>query len=444
MKQHKVLLFIILGLIIGSTGCTSKKVDQESSDISELTGESDGAAEASSDEASDDFASEDTAEAGAAEDGASAAPADETASNEGLEELGEGEDVAATDEFSEDGADETAATEPAPADETATDVASAGTAEELSTSEVAPPEEPSSATNTAVSEASSSDEMQGLSEESAPAKPVIPLQKMMTTPYRKNGVLVNGLYVARTGDTTESVSQKIYGADKTAELKDINSTLARRSMKVGDKVYYSSPNRPTDESTILTYYEDKGLAPEVYLSKSGDNIRTVAKELLGETDSWKELWSTNLEVESKGELDEGTRLRYWSTESASVSAPAVAANTAPPIEDQMAPPPMAEPPPLPDEAAVSPPSDVAAMETAPPPPMEEVAPPPPPMAEAPPVSAQVDSASNLTEDPDQMMTLMTGAVLLIAAIAMFIIIRKKRAKRSGGIEFQTAANTHID
>jgi len=288
----------------------------------------------------------------------------------------------------------------------------------------------------------SADESQGFTEEVAP-KPVIPLQKMMATPYTKNGVLLNTLYVARPGDTVESVSQKIYGQDKSAELKASNSTLARRAMKVGDKVYYNSPQRATDSTQILTYYEDVGLAPEVYLSKPDDNIRTVAKNLLGDENSWKELWSTNIDVESKAELPEGTRLRYWSAET-SVAAP-IAAVTPGEAPQQEAPPQMpdvaqapVEPPPVQDINQADVPPPVVAEVNEPPPPTE----PPPPVPAAP--TAAADGMAALGEDPDQMMVLGAGAILLLAGIALFIIIRKKRAKRNSGIDFQTATHTQIE
>ncbi|MCB0351370.1 MAG: hypothetical protein KDD38_09320 [Bdellovibrionales bacterium] len=446
--RQQIILLVVLSFLLGFTGCTSKKVDQENSDISELTGDSAAGDSAMMDEGSmDDFGS-DVATTEGTEGG-------------GLEELG------ASDDFSldEPSADSMESTPDVAADSTEStglddfagldDSATSAPTEELATSDYAP--EPTAPDLAAPSDdmamSNSYDETQGFSEEPAAPKPMIPLQKMMTTPYRKKGVLVNGLYVARVGDTTESVARKIYGSDRSQELKDINSTLARRSMKVGDKVYYSSPTRPDDETAILTFYEEKGLAPEIYLSKPGDNIRVIAKDLLGHTNSWKELWATNLDVESKGELMEGTRLRYWSGDVGGAMPPVAASTDTGSSMDNMPPvdamPPAEDMPPMPDDVAAAPPPAMdqdMMQESAPPPPMAEVAPPPPPpMQAAPPVAAastQMDEG--LGDDPDQLMTLMTGAILLIAAIAMFIIIRKKRAKRNSGIEFQTAANTQID
>ncbi|MFW1461759.1 hypothetical protein ACEWA6_24475, partial [Vibrio parahaemolyticus] len=66
-----------------------------------------------------------------------------------------------------------------------------------------------------------------------------------------------------------------------------------------------------DEQTVKTFYEDAGVQPETYVAKSGDNLKTVGTQLLGDKRSWMELWATNANLESKGELAEGTQITYW-------------------------------------------------------------------------------------------------------------------------------------
>ena len=432
MKKHILFFSSFVLLIFLSTGCTSKKVDPAEAEA-ELAGD-----------VSEEIGDETTAG---------------------------GDEVAQDGEISEDdfGGDEIAAGEEAPA-EGGTDTAGDATGLEALDSSTEQPEELTiaddstaspdpgvAATDTGSSDGGSADNLYadsstttddsvGLSEEVTP-KPVIPLQKMISTPYKKAGVIVNALYIAREGDTLDSVSQKIYGQDKTEELKSINSTFARRDMKVGDKVYYNSPQRPTDDSTVKYYYEELGLIPEYYSAQPGENIRTIAKNLLGNENSWKEIWSTNLDIESKGELTEGARLRYWSADVTPPAAPPVA--VAPPTE--VAPTTIPDaPPPMPEEpiaAAPPPPSEPIA--DLPPPPSEPIAdlPPPPPVDAPPPVASGSISDSGIDvgmgEDQDQMFALLAGGILLVAAIAMFIIIRKKRARRSN-IDFQTATHTNIE
>lgn len=137
-----------------------------------------------------------------------------------------------------------------------------------------------------------------------------PVKKMKEAPFYRGNQLANTLYVVREGDTMRSISQKIYGMDKSSDLLAINTTLSR-GIKVGDKVYYNSPRRINDESRMITFYEDVGMAPEFYVTSSGENIRSASKKLLGHSGSWKEVWATNPDIESKWDVAQGTTLKYW-------------------------------------------------------------------------------------------------------------------------------------
>lgn len=275
-----------------------------------------------------------------------------------------------------------------------------------------------------------------------------PLNKMLTVPYTKEGILVNAIYIARPGDTIAGISQKIYGSDRASELRAVNSHLASRDLVVGDKVYYNSPQRPTDDSKILVYYEDVGLNPEVYVAQSGDNIRAVGKQLLGDSKSWKELYATNMDVESKDILDEGTRLRYWAGDFAPPAPPVQASMPMEPEPQPQFEAPVQEVPPMPDQPELA----QNDMEMPPPEPIEEMPPeepvaaatteqfqppPPPPPANIPAPQAEANVAAG--EDTT---ALIAGALLLLAAVAMVIIIRKRKAKKN--IDFQTATHTHIE
>lgn len=308
----------------------------------------------------------------------------------------------------------------------------------------------------------------------------IPLRKMSTTPFKKKGVLANRIYIAREGDDLSSVSQKIYGDDRTQELLMINPWL-EKGITVGTKIYYNSPKNPSDSSQLLTYYEDLGLEPEVYYSKAGDNIRAVGTQLLGNKKSWKELWATNLDVQSKQELPEGTQLRYWASAEGSMnmatnSSPA---ELAPPVDapsqmeampspgdSAMTPPPPPQPSTVADAGkAGSPmnpggasagtsdipppppmPTTAGSMDSVPPPPSPtEVAPPPPPptqVAQRPPRRPpRKGPDANLNAQDDTMMWMALGAIVLVLLVAL-IIIRKKRSKEA--IDFNTSTHTQIE
>lgn len=268
--------------------------------------------------------------------------------------------------------------------------------------------------------------------EAPPPPPPAPLRKIESIPFEKNGVLLNAVYISRPGDDWKKVSSLIYGSeDKAKELRKNNSG----KLNPGKKIYYNSPLRPTDNTAIKTYYEDNSLVPEVYVSKEGDNLRTVAKDLLGYDAAWKEIWSTN-PVESNRALAAGTELRYWRGGAG-----------APPVADAPIPPPDASLPqagatvaanlPPPDLPPPPPPVDALP----PPPPPTELAPPPPPPAEAinppPPPPVPKKNAKKDAKDgmDDNTVTALAGAAMVALLVAALLMIRKRRQQREMSAAF---------
>ena len=137
------------------------------------------------------------------------------------------------------------------------------------------------------------------------------LNKILPQAYKKSGTLINAVYIARPGDSLSSIAQKIYGSNEEQSLKKINSHLGERQLVVGDKIYYNSPNRPQDSSRILYYFEDIGAQASNYELRPGDNIRSIAYKLLGHEKSWKEIWATNPDLVSKGEITTARNISYW-------------------------------------------------------------------------------------------------------------------------------------
>lgn len=286
-----------------------------------------------------------------------------------------------------------------------------------------------------------------------------PLKKVKTEAFMSGSTNLNRVYVARPGDNRPEVSQKIYG-DKThsKDLLKWNGFLSR-GVKTGDKIYYTSPTNPTD-TKMLTYYEDVGVPAQNYVSRDGDNIREVAKTLLGDKDSWKEVWATNADVESKGKIPAGLNIRYWPDSAA--PAPTLAQNTPPPV-DPTAPPAGADPlaqqqPPAgtPADPLAQPPADPlapndpVAMQGQQPPPLNDplaqptgtpasVPPavgstnPPPvdPPAQPPAEPKHVAAAGEAhgTEEADNMMMMGLGGIVLLAAGAVFFLMRRSRSRK---------------
>ncbi len=250
-------------------------------------------------------------------------------------------------------------------------------------------------------------------------KPKISVKKIKDTPFNQGGMLLNTVYLARQGDDMVRISNKIYGSDKSAELLNANPYL-KNGVKVGDKIYYNSPRRSQDAERMLTFYEDNGVPAQSYVAKSGDNIRKISKTLLGDSGSWKEVWATNLAVESKGDLPEGTELRYWTDSGSAMPVaempqaadmmepvPEVAQNNVPapaPAQDDFA---------MPDDMSNGMAAGTVAAE-----------PPPPPPPPAPQASKQVASA-----DKDMTFMLSAGGLLLVGVGIMLAVMRRSRSRK---------------
>ena len=288
---------------------------------------------------------------------------------------------------------------------------------------------------------------------------LVPVKKMKMVPFTRGDVLLNGIYIVREGDTIGLIAEKIYGNSfRSKELLGANPHL-RKGLKVGDKVYYNSPQRPRDENQILTFYEDQGIAPRIYISRPGENVREISKNLLGHSRSWMEVYATNINVDSKGHLAERTEIRYWPSlkisspppmipdqelaetrrleeEEEVVAQVASADSGTSRLNSQQSSPPKSPaeefPPPPSEELPPPPPPTAAAQELPPPPPpptvAEELPPPPPPppeVRERPPVERQVSPEPSNEIDTDMMFSIL-GGIIILASVAGFIIIRRRR------------------
>lgn len=438
---------LVVSLLLGTGACTSKKqaTDTADADVAEMTAEG--------------------GDADAAETADALESTDDLGGNEGLSADLDGENLSPDEQLPEDKpAGDAIASDDVTLDEFADNQTDPNAPQEKLAEQTPAPtmEEPAPAP-TPAPEPMPEPQTAGLvptpMEEPAPEEPkvIAPLRKIADAPYKQSGILVNTVYLARDGDTLESVSQKIYGSDKTKDLVKVNPRYESKPVKVGDKIYYNSPNRPADDTKLITFYEDIGLSPLVYVTKPNDNIRALGKDLLGNEGSWKELYSTNMNVESKGDLPEGTEIRYWAN-----TDMATAMNTPPPPPAQeMTPPPppsdelqnMNPPPPPPDMAAnenLPPPPAAGTMDVPPPPPepMNEPPPPPPaveaPVAKAPGEESGGSLLASLSQDPDQQMAMGMGAVLILAALALLIVIQKKKKARRSQIDFNTSTQTQIE
>jgi hypothetical protein len=437
MKIKILSLLMISGLMFHLTGCTSSNDDTKDTEVAEaqdpaLDSDSEGA------QAAEDMDKPADESADAANvDGDKAAAGDDLAADEEVV-ADNGEN--AQDQLPEDSLEKSkgasdddllADDSAAPKDELADESAISENKDEGVFD--APADASSTNADTAVADAASTDVAPtdaGMAppEDTAP-KPMASYKKMKEAPFQQSGSMMNTVYVGRKGDSWKGVSEKIFGSnDHAKELKKFNPALASREVKVGDKIYYNSPKRPQDGEKMLTFYEDNGIPSQTYTAKAGDDMHKVGKELLGDKNSWKELWATNMAVESKSDLAEGTEIRYWG-ESSQAAAPA----EQPHVAETAAPPPPTTPKggddfALPDDMTknqqannnAGPAAGTVAAEPPPPPP------PPPPVQ--PPQNVQKTVASN-GMDKDLTFMLSAGGLLLVGVGVLLGIVRKSRARK---------------
>lgn len=461
-----MLLLVAIGLIFSNSGCTSKKADDsqlaiENADVEKI--ETEGFADGNSqttDPSLDQALNETTVTTTATTEEVATTEAPPPTTVDAVAAPADAGATATTDASAAAPAEGAVAVEATPADGAPQgDVSSQATATTTESEITETPVVEAAADSGAAAEPSKPVEV------AAKPKATGTLKKISeSVPYQhKDGGFVNTVYVARPKEKLLDISMKIFGTDKTAELKQIaeNSYLKSRGVKSGDKIYYVSPNRPDDSAKTMIYYEDIGMVPETYVTKKDENLKKVAKNLLKYDDAWKEVWTSNT-IESKTTTKDGEILRYWKNDSAAV------ANNAPPAQqsgnanliDASQAPQQQEaaslPPPPADAAAnLPPPPDVAA--NTPPPPADLPAPPtdtaaastqdaagsmepPPPPPPPPPVEDDAmvakkkvnldEAAENEGEEgsgmDDTMMSI--GALGILVALLAVVIIRKKKQK----------------
>ncbi len=280
-------------------------------------------------------------------------------------------------------------------------------------------------------------------------------------PYAFGNGFVNTVYIARPKEDLSQISLSIFGSDKSAELKEINSFLRNKSVKAGDKVFYVSPNRPTDSAKTISFYEDTGMIASTYTATKNENLSKLSKKLIGYNDGWKEIWTTN-SISSKTKLAKGDSIQYWKPVE-QITVPTTLANLdgqsklvdsaqqmpeqAPPKElAQNTPPPAQElppPPPMPEQ--IEQPMQQAAppLEQAPP---QELPPPPPPPQEiaaapaaqqAPTMEEEAAPEGGLSSD----LTMQLGGVAILVALLGFVLIRKNKKKKEA--ELASVEQTHV-
>ncbi len=105
----------------------------------------------------------------------------------------------------------------------------------------------------------------------------------------RKGVSLNRYYFLRQGDTAASVSELLYGdTSHAASLKKWN----KGTWTPGKVIYYSSTTQP-DDAQMISFYDERSLTPEEHQVSAGETMSTIAKKVLGNRASWKEIAIVN-------------------------------------------------------------------------------------------------------------------------------------------------------
>ncbi len=269
--------------------------------------------------------------------------------------------------------------------------------------------------------------------------PRLSYKKIKNETYKAGAFLVNAVYIARPEENLTSISNKIFGSDETGQLQTLNPHLKLRQVKVGDKIYYQSPRRPSDSSQILFYFEEQGAQAHYHQIQAGQNIREVAKELLGHESSWKEIWATNPNLQSKWTVGQAIEIKYWPISQQETESPPLSAESQESVDSIGDP--TAE-----DDLKAEGGGDPAVEDnlTAEEQLVEDNPPPPPSQAQVleemqKDVPAQkVSGFSKMFQSTDVVMGL---ALAFVAFVAFFVVMRKRKRKQNFDY---TATNFEIE
>jgi len=288
----------------------------------------------------------------------------------------------------------------------------------------------------------------------------LPADPELKSPFERGGFLLNTAYFVRPKDNLKGIAQKIYGdSARVADLKKMNPGVSNNP-KPGEVIYYNSPNRPQDNSQMLTAYEDMGLPPQTYMVEADTHRKSLGKKLLGYDAAWKELVMTNPQLRDQMQVSAGTQLRYWNDipvpTAQPIPEPPVLAQNNSNVGVDMTPPPSMDPaqlPPPPTDTTTQlpppPPMEVAQNDLPPPPSFDQTPPPPPPAdpvmpppaPPAPAVQASIEEESGGLSDDDMMMLLGGVGILTAGAAALIMIRNRKKQKEEMAAQMMSEA-TH--
>ena len=130
-------------------------------------------------------------------------------------------------------------------------------------------------------------------------------------PVRLGDATLNRYYFLRLGDTPESTALLLLAsAQKSSDLIAWNQGIGKWT--AGKTVLYRSASGKF-ENDMLSFYQEKNLAPVEYVVKSGESLSTIAEKRYGDKSAWREIATIN-GLRSPQSLVSGQKLVLYPSE----------------------------------------------------------------------------------------------------------------------------------
>ena len=192
------------------------------------------------------------------------------------------------------------------------------------------------------------------------AKVAVVAPKIPGRAMTRKGISLNRYYFLRQGDTSKSVSSLLYGdASHSTSLKKWN----KGNWIAGKVIYYQSATQ-ADDAQMISFYDERGLTPQDHRVAKGETMSGIAKKMLGNRSSWKEIAVVN-GLTRPGGLQRGQTLKIFTDLRSPVASPVEVADAAPEVVEPVMP--QTAPTPVPEVALApeAPATAVAPMEVPP-------------------------------------------------------------------------------
>jgi LysM repeat protein len=111
--------------------------------------------------------------------------------------------------------------------------------------------------------------------------------EIATRAIAKDGYSLNGYVFVRGERSWKDLSRLLYGRDDRATL--LSQWNANAEIKPGAVIYYNSPFRPDDTSTLKSFDSDFGMTLSAVSVSAGDTLSSIAAKVYGSPDAWREL-----------------------------------------------------------------------------------------------------------------------------------------------------------